>query len=217
MGINHILSQKKHGFTLIEILVVIGVVAIALPVMFAIIYSIMRAQIRLYRLTEVKRQGDFVINSVSSTIRNNAVAIYSKFDFTTPICTTAGAPYVDQNPLNHNSSPTDAGGLFFKDKTSTDKWFRFYYNNAQIASASGTMIAGVQTIVGLNSARVMVSNFVIQCARQNIVSPPIVQVSFDICFNVGTSSAQQCQNQNGRAEETTPTIHYQTNIVLKKY
>ena len=66
----------KKAFTLIETIVVIAVIGITLPVIFTIILALMREQVKIYRMSQVKREGDYAINLMENTIRNKAVTIY---------------------------------------------------------------------------------------------------------------------------------------------
>jgi len=68
----------KKSFTLIETIVVIAVIGLTLPVLFATILTLMRQQIKIYRLSQVKREGDYIINLMENTIRNRAVTVHSE-------------------------------------------------------------------------------------------------------------------------------------------
>lgn len=204
------LPFQKHSFTLIEIIVTVGVVALALPVLFAIIFTITREQLKLYRLTEVKRQGDFAMSTMTTLIRNNAIGIYSEHTLSagSKQCKTAGQTY---SPATDGGA-TDDDHMFFQDKVRTDYWFRFYYNATQIASASS-----VVSPVGLNTPRVKVSNLTMKCSRLNQFSPPLVNISFNVCYNTGTAATQDCGNASSRVEETSPILHYSTNVIMLNY
>ena len=67
------MKKFNKGFTLIETIVVIAVIGLTLPVLFATILTLMRQQIKIYRLSQVKREGDYIINLMENTIRNRAV------------------------------------------------------------------------------------------------------------------------------------------------
>ena len=72
MGIN-----IKKGFTLIETIVVVAVIGLTLPVIFSIFFVLFQQQTKIYRLNTVKKEGDYVINLIENTIRDDAVTILS--------------------------------------------------------------------------------------------------------------------------------------------
>ena len=60
----------RQGFTLIEMITVIGVMGLALPATFAILFSIFRQQTKILALKEVKRQGDQILSQLETVIRS---------------------------------------------------------------------------------------------------------------------------------------------------
>lgn len=67
----------KKGFTLIEIIIVIGVLSILLPIFTNIFFNLSRLQVQLSILQELKEQGDFVQNQIMNTVRGSATSIDS--------------------------------------------------------------------------------------------------------------------------------------------
>lgn len=184
--------KKILGFTLIEMLVVIGIIAIALPATFAIIFAIIRQQARVYALKQVKREGDFVLNKMEDNIRNNAVGIFTNQSLSSEVC--------DQSLVKTNYGPNNGSGFYFKDKSGN--WFQYYLlNNTNIASQS----AVPSQPVNLTTSAVKISTFSLSCNRTAAFSPPVVSISFDIAY-----SADQFQEQNAK-------IHYQTQVGMKNY
>ncbi|PIY70331.1 hypothetical protein COY89_01780, partial [Candidatus Roizmanbacteria bacterium CG_4_10_14_0_8_um_filter_36_36] len=76
MGIKRLLMKKWLAFTLIETVVVIGVIGLVLPVLFTILFVILQQQSKLNRLQQVKKNGDFVLSILEKTIKNRANSIY---------------------------------------------------------------------------------------------------------------------------------------------
>jgi len=70
-------KNNKTGFTFIELIVTISIVAFTLPALFAIVFSIFRQQAKITALQEVKKQGDNLLSRMKSTIENSALKIYS--------------------------------------------------------------------------------------------------------------------------------------------
>ncbi len=184
------LSRRKKGFTLIEVLVVIAIIVIALPTIFAILYAIVRAQARVFVLKQIKREGDYVINQISNQVRNNAVGIYSDRNLLNEVCDRAG--------LGTNPYSNDGNSFFFKNREG--QWFSYYLDRASVASQ-----ASVLAPVDLTSNRVDVTNFTITCNRSGAYSPPIITLAFDINYHLP------------RFQEQLATINYQTQITMKNY
>jgi prepilin-type N-terminal cleavage/methylation domain-containing protein len=192
------MNKKKRGFTFIEMLVVLAVIAVALPSLFLIVYAILQQQVKIYRLTEVKRQGDYLINNMVSLIRNSGTGLYRYNGVTgIPVCdSTANSPYP--------SSGNGTTNLYFKDRTGT--WFAFAYSGTQVASQSGSAI-GTLSGVNLTTSKVKVSNLSFACTKASTFSAPLVTVGFTIKYN-STSATR---------EEENATLDYQTFVKLQTY
>lgn len=181
----------RRGFTFIEMLVVISVIGLALPVLFSLILTILQQQTKIYRLVEVKRQGDYILNIMENNIRNNASSIYS------------GVPNPNDTNLICDTSGSSGSGSYFKDKLGN--WFH-YLNLDKVSSQSST----TSQLFDLTNSKVRVSNFSISCNRKSSFSPPIVTVTFNICYNTGVDCS------SSRPEETA-SMTYQTKIKLRNY
>lgn len=178
-------------------MVVIGVIGMVLPALFSIVFIVLQQQVKVLRLTEAKRQGDFVLNSIGAIVRTDGVAIYSSISpFSTERCA--------QTDTTSFSSAT-GDDFYFKDKN--DNWFQYAFSSNTIASNSG--IAGASG--DLTTPKARVENFSIQCKRSARFSPPVITVRFDICY--GGSGVTSC-SPNGRPEETS-TLQYVTDIKLR--
>jgi len=179
--------MKKKGFTLIEIVVVIGVIGFVLPALFAIIFGILQQQSRIYSLMEVKRQGDNALVTMENIIKNNALKIYMDQLLTdaNEVCVEGGQSY----------SPTfpNQDAFYFKDKRGA--YFRFYLSVDKISSDSALSPAD------LTNSKVIVSEFAIRCDRLADYSTPLVSVSFTV---------------NNRPTGQYP-MNYYTKIKLKNY
>jgi len=187
--------RRKKSFTLIEMIVVIATIGLVLPALFAIVFTILQQQIKIQRLSIVKREGDYALSVMENIIRNYAVKIYSESSFINERCTTANSSYGPQN----------GSGFYFKDKYGN--WFRFYLLSDLISSESSILNNGAQGSVSLNSSQTKITNFSIQCYRTNLYSPPVVNVSFTIEYNTTST----------RPEERVTSLNYKTKIKLKSY
>lgn len=180
----------KSAFTLIETLVVIGVLSLVLPTLFAIFYLILREQLRLYALTEVKRQGDITNTIMETVIRDYAVKIKdSPGSSGNQICSTS-----------LNSQPSGANN--FQDKFGND--FRFDVAGTQIASYSALLKNNPSY---LTNNKVLVTAFNIGCNYTSTFSPPMVSINFTICYNNNGSCATN--------QEEAVSLNYSTFITLR--
>jgi type II secretory pathway pseudopilin PulG len=188
---NNSMRQKK-SFTLIEMIVVIATIGLVLPTLFAIIFSILQQQVKIQRLSIVKREGDYVLNIMENIIRNYGESIHS------------ATPPTESNKICQSSSLENAS--YFKDKFGN--WFRFYLDTTNsISSESSVLNNGSPGSVSLNSSQTKITNFSIQCYKTSLYSPPVVNISFTIEYN--TTSL--------RVEEKVTPLTYQTKVKLKSY
>lgn len=182
--------KKKSGFTLIETIVVIAVIALTLPIIFAIIFIILQQQVKIYRLAEVKRQGDNVLSFMQNTIKASGSKIYAGTypSIASPLCatTTGGAVAISQP-------------YYILDKNSN--WFYYSLSGNNIASYSATLGG-----VALNTSNVRISSLSLTCTRTATYSSPIIAVSFSV--NYITTSTRL---------EDNASLSYQTRIKLTAF
>lgn len=167
--------KKYSGFTLIEIILVIAVIGIALPALVNIVFTIVRQQYRIVALQEIKSQGGNALNSMQTTIRNNAIGVYQESGLTTAECAINSSQY----------GPNDGTSFYFKDKEG--KYFHFFYVN--LGGGSGNYIASQSAVVSatkLTNTRVGISNFSISCKKSVAYSAPIISINFTVSHNEGS-------------------------------
>ena len=192
----------KKAFTFIEIVVVIGVISVSLPILFTIIFAITNQTLKVQRLSEVKKQGDYAINIIENTIRGYAVKIYDEDTM------------LDENELcKDTGSSYSSDGSDFYIKDITGKYFNFQLTDSKIASSSPVLITEEEEI-DLTSDKVLIENFEIQCNRNTTAYPPIISISFDICYKNPSSNPPDCIFT--RTEETA-SLYYQIKIKLRNY
>ena len=187
--------RSKCSFTLIEAVVVIGVISIALPALFAIIFVILQQQIKINRLQQVKKEGDFILSTMMTTIKNSAKFIYKEEAFTNEECGNSEALY----PVSYS----DAGfgtNFYFKDKNGQS--FNYYLDNGKISSDSSSFINPID----LTTGKVIVYSFQISCQRTAAFSTPTVTIVLIVKYNTAST----------RPEETA-SLTYNTRIKLKNY
>lgn len=189
MGIVNNNNNKSLSFTLIEMLIVIGVISLTLPAFFSIFFSLLRQQAKIYALSQVKREGDFALNTITNIIRNYGVSIHSS------------TPPDENNKINCPQSGTQIINDYFLDKYGN--YFRFYLESDHIASTSPII---TPTTIPLTTNRVQVTNFNLACAQTSPFSPPIIKVNFTVTYNTGSTRP-----------EDTASLNYQTQIKMKSY
>lgn len=183
---------RNKSFTLIEVLVVVGVMSIVLPTLFAIFFIIIRQQIRIFAVAEVKRQGDYVNTIIETAIRNNGFQIFDDDPYSGSaniLCGAAGTPYT--NILIDNTTTPDIKYFNFEDKYGNP------FNFTWTQSALGANILSINPRINpnnpsapplpfaagnLNNSKVSISSITMTCSRSSRYSSPIVTVSYDICY-----------------------------------
>lgn len=179
-------SVLRRGMTLVEVVVVIGIISIALPALFSTLIVSTRQQVSISRINEVKNQGDSVLGTMTSRIKNNADKLcISSTDHAscgTVVCGTATA-----TPVTIDS---------FTDKSGT--FVRYYLNAESLYESTGGVVKR------LTNDRVKVSLLTIQCQKLSDTTRPIVSIQYTVLAEaVG----------NTKAEERA-TLDYSTKIAV---
>ena len=184
----------KSGFTLLETMIVIGIISLILPLIFSIVFSITRQQAKVYVLSTVKREGDNALSVIENFIRTNAIGIYSDQTLSSKVCTTAS--YDGGNGSSFYFSDKD--GNWFNFKTTTDTGL------LKIASDSSV----ISTAIDLTSTKnTQISAFNISCDQTSSTSSPIISIQFTIA---------QKQTTSTRIEDLA-SLNYSTKIKLRSY
>lgn len=156
------ISTKKNSFTFIELLVVIGIFSLILPITFTLYFLIFYQQAKILALQEVKKQGDFALNSIRFTIQQYAEKIYQDQNCTQEVCNDS------------NSSSNLGQSICLKDRQQAI--FRFYLDNSKIASLSSRLSQPFY----LTNSNVVITDLNFSCQRKSIFSSPIVSISFKV-------------------------------------
>ena len=163
------MGAVKKGFTLIEVMVVIAVIAMVVPALFYMVFMILLQQVKIYRLSEAKRQGDFALTSITSNIRNAAVSTYDTAN-TTELCAGTG-------------DISDIGK--FRDQY--DNWFNYVLVSGKISSGSSIL----NTTTDLTKSNVTVTDLTLKCFKTASFSPSIVEVKFTITAGDVSARAEE--------------------------
>ena len=188
------MTMRIRGFTFIEMLVVIGIISVALPTLYAIFFIILQQQVKLIRLTEVKRQGNFVTNSIENVISRYASSIHTAIPADSNKVCAITIPEVQTNY---------SGTLYLKDKMSNYFYFNSTGNPEKIASQSSIP----NTSTDITSSKVITSNFSSSCSVSGF-SAPLAVYSFDICYNLNGSCGSAAEKVSLHFQTTVPLPHY---------
>ena len=153
--------EIKKAFTIIELVIVLGVILITLPAIFGLFFINLRSQKKINTIHEVKKNGDFALDVIQNIIKSRANRIYSDQSATVPVC---------QSKTSGTASLSS-----FKDVDGST--FYFSLSAGQIASFSGVISPNPYL---LTNSKVAVSNFTLTCDRTNTFSPPLVSISFKV-------------------------------------
>ncbi len=160
--------KRSNGYTLIEMMIVIGILAVIMPTVFSIIYILIQQQLRIFRVSETKREGDRIAFFVKDTILREAVGIYKKNG--ADRCTSAST----------TPEQTNDGSDFLLARTKTSSATGFSFEQTGESLIFHDLNDG--TSEKLHGERVRVSDFQIQCLRKSNVSNPVVGVSYTVTF-----------------------------------
>lgn len=159
---------KRNGFTLIEAIVVIAVIGMIIPAIFSIIFAILQQELKIYQLSEVKRQGDYALSVMESTIKNYAISVNDSPTGGNELCANTG-----------ESGTAD----YFRDENAN--WFRFSVNSNKIASSSSI----VNATADITKSNVQVTDFVLTCSKPNGAAPALINMEFTV--SAGSTSTRQ--------------------------
>lgn len=183
------IKRNRRSFTLIEMIVVISVIAITLPSIFAIVFGIVQQQTKIYRISKVKEEGDYILNLISNTIKNRAFSIHS----------SSTADGSDQVCKDSPSSIAPANSLYFRDLS--NDMFGYSFSSNTISSASSKFASSIS----LNSDKISIDNFIIYCDKNTTTfSAPIISIEFDISYKLASTRPEDSAN-----------LHYQTKVKLR--
>ena len=189
--------KNKKGFTLLEILIVMTIVALILPTVFAIVFVIMRQQVRIYRVVETRRQGDYILNFIKDKIiRSKEIG--------------AGvSPYTERCPVNP-ASPTEfqssTGGIDITFVDQNDVRYQIYQDSATDTLYYKKITSpGFTTKLNDPAHNIAIDSFTISCYRRSAYAKPIISVAYNISYVDATPTT----------EEGSVDLHYQTKVRLR--
>lgn len=187
---------NQKGFTLVESIIVLAIFSLIIPSVFSIITAITQQQADIYRLTEMKHQGDYALEYIKKSILKNAAKIYkytNSTDTYEEVCS--------QNIYTDNFFETTENGKDFRMSFKTDPNSYLYFR-----TENGTLIKG-DTSEGeaeLTNAVIYIPYFHIECFQKNKNISPLIHIQFAVIY----------KNKSGQKVNINPLI-YQTKFKLK--
>lgn len=192
-------NQRSAGYTLIEIIIVLTIIAIIMPAVFTILYSILLQQAKISELVETKRQGDYVMQFMKEKIGQDARSIEEMsgglplgFGSQTAVCNIPGSTF--SNPSGNDFTFRDNQG----------NTFQFYGSANSTLSYIQTAPTFINTTLHNNT--VTISNFQIACIKKALYADAMIAFSYTVTFN----------RQNPDPQLGTTELRYQTKIKLRQ-
>lgn len=192
------MNKRKKGYTIIEMMLVIGLIALLMPAVFSILYVIMQQQVKIYELTETKRQGDYVMQLMKEKIMRDAVSlrrdddgIFTNIAVFTNICNSTGSNFTSVN-----------NGVDFVFLNDLNNPFQYVLSGNTLRYRE---IGAPNVDAALNSNRVIITNFQINCAVKATYTDPVVSFSYTAQYNRAVPNPQLGTTQ----------LQYQTKVKLR--
>lgn len=172
--------SHKLGFTLVEVIIVLSIIALSFPILFSTLFVVTRQQVATNRLTDVKQQGDAVMNYLTTQIRNNAIQIqtFNGVNWVSA-CERAGSG-VEKITNSTTPQPFYGSISFLNGETQSDSIFKVAKGQL-CRQTRPDAPASIDTTVceeALTNRSVVVSNLVIQCINIDTTTSPFVEISF---------------------------------------
>jgi len=166
------MGRIRKGFTFIEMLVSVGIIAMVLPAVFAISFAILRQQTILYSFYDAKHQGDNVARIIKIALTTNARKITSLADNTIDIC-----------PLLTSPTPTFSPRLVVEDKNGIDYVLSLETSPTPAPNRIASQSAVSSSPSYLTSTSVSVTNLQFSCYKSSAYSPSIVSIFYTVGKN----------------------------------
>jgi type II secretory pathway pseudopilin PulG len=156
----------RKSFTLIELFVAVGIVALVLPAVFSIFFTIIKQQLVLISYQEMKHQGDSVQRNIKNVLQNRVAEVTDSSYVTADMC-----------PLLTTPTPAYTE-LYMRDREQNRiSMYKILIDSIPtIASFS----ADANKTYYLTSPDVLVTDLGFSCYRVNEFTAPIVSTTFTV-------------------------------------
>lgn len=172
------IPHTQHGFTLVEVIIVLSIIALSFPILFSTLFVVSRQQVATNRLTDVKQQGDAVMNYLTMRLRNNAIQIQTHNGINWVNACEGATGVVEK--VTESTSATYGSVSFLDDETQTDSVLKV--SKGQLCrQPQPDDPLDISTDIceePLTNRSVKVSNLMIQCINIDTTTSPFVEISF---------------------------------------
>lgn len=163
------MGKINRSFTLIELIVAVGVTALILPAVFAIFFAIIRQQLVLIAYQTIKQEGDSVQRNIKNILQQRAVYMTDS--------TYSSLTSEEVCPFLTTPTPTFAPDLYIVDREGQ----RIHlFPTPTSTSVTHVASASAAKTYLLSSDQVSVSNMGFSCYRLNEFTPPIITTSYTV-------------------------------------
>lgn len=170
--------HAKAGFTLVEVIIVLSIIALSFPVLFSTLFVVTRQQVATNRLTDIKQQGDAVMNYLTMQFRNNAIQIKTHNGVNWVNACEGATGAVEK--VTESTASVYGSVSFLDGDTQVDSIFKV--SNGQLCrqpQPDDPLNIHTDTCEEpLTNRSVKVSNLVIQCINIDTTTSPFVEISF---------------------------------------
>ncbi len=174
----YLFTTRKSAFTLVEVIIVLSIISLTFPLLFSTLFVVSRQQVSTNRLTDVKQQGDAVLNYLTTQMRNNAIQIqtYNGVNWVSA-CEDASTA---AEKITNSTTPIYGSISFLDGETQTDSVFTISKGQLcrQTRPDDSASIKLDTCEEPLTNRSVVVSNLVIQCINVDTTTSPFVEISF---------------------------------------
>lgn len=160
-------TVTRRSFTLIEIIIAVGVIGLIIPTVFNIFFTMVRQQLVLIAFQEMKQQGDSVQRNMKNVLQNRAAYVTDSAYTATDVC-----------PLITTPTPTYSPEIYIRDREG-NRIHIYSPSVGAIASSSADINNAINTY-NLTSGSVVVSNIGFTCYRINEFVPVTVSTQFTV-------------------------------------
>lgn len=163
------MGMTRRSFTLIELIVAVGVIGFILPSVFNIFFTMLRQQLVLVSYQEMKQQGDSIQKNIKNILQNRAAYITDSIYTATDMC-----------PLITTPTPTFSPQMYINDRDGYG--IKLYQKTVSsvdtLASDSADINKTLTKTYYLTSSSVTISDVGFSCYKVNEFTPPFISTSY---------------------------------------
>lgn len=193
----YLFTSRKSAFTLVEVIIVLSIISLTFPLLFSTLFVVSRQQVSTNRLTDVKQQGDAVMNYLTTQMRNNAIQIQT-YNGVNWVSACENASTAAEKITNSTTPPLYGSISFLDGETQTNSVFTISKGQLcrQTRPDDSASIKLDTCEEPLTNRSVVVSNLVIQCINVDTTTSPFVEISFVLTGAKGQAAGVEPTTMN---------------------